>query len=86
MGFIMAWDMAANWDMLEIELELELVERDPELVVLVVLPPYSNCCCAVAAAWSAARLARSKPCRLWASWLERPVELVEGLLEDLLEL
>lgn len=39
MGFIMAWDIAANWDMLEIELELELVERDPELVELLVLPP-----------------------------------------------
>jgi len=44
MGFIMAWDIAANWDMLDIELELELVEREPELVVLLVLLPYNNCC------------------------------------------
>jgi len=82
----MAWDIAANWDMLEIELELlELVEREPELVVLLVLLPYNSCCCA-AAACRAAKLARSNPCRLWASWLGRPVELLEDLLEDLLEL
>lgn len=82
-GFIIAWDMAANWDIL-VALELE---EDLEVPEVEVCDPYRSCCWAVAAACKAAKEARSNPWRLLANWLDTPDELlVDDLLEDLFEL